>query len=288
MVRNTILRTVILILISSSAASSQGICPHDEGQVLVPAGAFIFGSTRQEREFAYALDAQVTRPYGWYERETRGRAETGPYCIDQTPVSHREYQSFVQMTRHRAPYISRAAYRAQGFLVHPYTSVQPYLWRAGTPPESLAQHPVVLVSLGDAAAYCGWRGQLTGRRHRLPTELEWEKAARGTDGRFFPWGNAWDATALNSGERIGTTSPVGRFPGGKSPYGVLDMAGNTFEWTTTPWDRNTPQAHRERSVLKGCSWDDRPGTCRAAMRHGRPNESRHILIGFRCVSEIGP
>jgi len=269
-----------------AAVLSQESCPHDEAQVYVPAGTFIFGSTESEREFAYALDEQVTRPYGWYERESRGQVATGPYCIARQPVTQSEYQQFVQATKHRAPWISDEVYREQGFLVHPYASVKPYLWQEGVFPEGLGRHPVVLVSLDDGAAYCAWKGQGAGRRYRLPTEFEWEKAARGTDGRFFPWGNEWEPTALNSGERIGKTSPVGQFPGGRSPYGVLDMAGNTFEWTQTPWTVNPSRDQRKKSVLKGCSWDDRPGTCRAAMRHGRPNDSRHILIGFRCVSEI--
>jgi len=284
-------RAVFFILIltfihgAQPAGGSQEVCPHDPGQVYVPGGRFTFGSTRAERELAYTLDKQVTRPYGWYEQETRGQIEAGPFCIDQTPVTQREYERFVQVTQHRAPDISNDDYLSQGFLVHPYTSVQRYRWQQGSPPKSLAEHPVVLISVADAAAYCGWRGRTEGRRYRLPTELEWEKAARGTNGQFFPWGNEWDSTALNSEDRLGTTSPVGQFPRGESPYGVLDMAGNTFEWTATPWAAPTPLAPSKRSVLKGCSWDDRPGTCRAAMRHGRANKSRHILIGFRCVSE---
>lgn len=275
---------VLLILFFGLVASAFGkSCPYDATQVHIPAGRFIYGSTREEREFAYALDNQITRPYGWYERETRGKALTSAYCIDRTPVTHSEYEQFVP-EGHRAPYISEEDYREQGFLVHPYASVKRYLWKGDHPPPELAEHPVVLVSRSDAAAYCQWKGRSQERRYRLPTEREWEKAARGTDGRFFPWGNFWDPDKLNSGERLGGTSAVGEFSGGASPYGVLDMAGNTFEWTSTLWTVN--KIGIRESVLKGCSWDDRPGTCRAAMRHGRPDKSRHILIGFRCLSEV--
>jgi formylglycine-generating enzyme required for sulfatase activity len=138
---------------------------------------------------------------------------------------------------------------------------------------------VALVNLDDAKSYCAWMGKKLKRKYHLPTEAEWEKAACGIDGRIFPWGNEWNPDYLNSGERIGSTTPVNRFPRGKSPYGVYDMVGNVFEWTASQWDD-------KNFVVKGCSWDDLPGTCRAAMRHGRPPQSKHILIGFRCVSDM--
>ncbi len=255
-------------------------CPHDPDQLLVPAGPFVMGSSAAEREYAYRLDKGVTRSYGWYEKETRKTADTGNYCINRWPVTNAHYKTFVDETAHPAPYISQLDYRRQGFLVHPYEKVRKFLWENKTFPKGWAKHPVVLVDVDDTKAYCAWRGNKLGRNYRLPTEAEWEKAARGTDGRIFPWGNAWNADNLNSGDRFGETTAVGRFPNGKSPYGVEDFAGNIFEWTSTPWDE-------KKVVLKGCSWDDLPGTCRSAMRHGRPPQSKHILIGFRCASEAG-
>lgn len=238
------------------------------------------GSTREEREYAYQLDKEATRAYGWYEKETRRTAETRPYCIDRYPATNAQYKTFVDDTGHRVPHISANAYRRQGFLVHPYSEVEKFLWRDDFFPSGQESHPVVLVSVEDAQAYCAWKGNKMGRRYRLPTEEEWEKAARGTDGKIFPWGNEWNPDYLNSGSRFGFTTPVSRFPQGRSPYGIYNMVGNVFEWTTTPWDE-------KNFVLKGCSWDDLPGTCRPAMRHGRPAETRHILIGFRCASEGG-
>lgn len=256
------------------------ICPHDAEQVYVPAGPFLMGSTREEREYAYELDKGITRSYGWYEKETRRKVATGPFCIDRYPVTNAAYKGFVKATGHPAPFISADGYRRQGFLAHSYDKVQEFLWKDGLFPAGRDSHPVALVSLDDAQTYCDWRGTQMRRRYRLPSEEEWEKSARGSDGRIFPWGDRWNPDDLNSGSRFGSTTPVDRFPEGKSPYGVYDMAGNLFEWTATPWD--------ERSfTLKGCSWDDLPGTCRAAMRHGRPPGSKHILIGFRCASEIG-
>jgi formylglycine-generating enzyme required for sulfatase activity len=264
---------------SALAATKAVPCPHDPDQLTVPAGDFWMGSTRAEREYAYRLDKEITRLYGWYEKETRRKAKTSRFCIDRHPVTHEQYEKFVTASGHAAPYISREDYERQGFLVHPYEKVRELLWTSDGPASHRADHPVVLVSQRDAESYCAWRGEKSRRRYRLPTESEWEKAARGTDGRFYPWGNSWNADALNSGERAGSTTPVGRFHAGESPYGLYDMAGNVFQWTATRWD--------ERSfVLKGCSWDDLPGTCRAAMRHGRPAATRHILIGFRCASEF--
>ena len=180
-----------------------------------------------------------------------------------------------RLRNHRPPGISKSEYQRQGFLAHEYdTEVTPYLWPATPPPPGKADHPVVLVSAPAAEAYCRWQDP----GGRLPTEAEWERAARGNDGRIFPWGNEWDPTRLNSaaGGPDGTT-PVGHYPSGASPYGLLDAVGNVFQWTAT-------RLADGRRVLKGCSWDDDAGLCRPAFRHGRPADSRHILIGFRCVA----
>jgi formylglycine-generating enzyme required for sulfatase activity len=139
---------------------------------------------------------------------------------------------------------------------------------------------VVLVSHADAEAYAAWLSERTGARWRLPTEHEWEKAARGTDGRWFPWGNDWKPRHLNSADRGPfDTMPVGSFPHGTSPFGMLDPAGQVFEWTASA-------AGAARFVVKGGSWDDKGcGVCRPAARHARPADLKHILIGFRLVRE---
>ncbi len=139
---------------------------------------------------------------------------------------------------------------------------------------------MVLVSHRDALAYAVWLGRETGRRWRLPTELEWEKAARGSDGRRFPWGDEFDADRLNSHDAGPfATTPVGKYPAGASPFGLLDAAGQVFEWTAT-------KAGGVRHIVKGGSWDDKGcGVCRPAARHGRPATIKHILIGFRLVAE---
>ena len=253
--------------------------PCGPGEAHVPAGPFLMGSDAGERAWAYRVSSPPVREARWFDGElARRRATLRSYCIDLRLVSQREYQAFVRATGHRVPSISREDYQRQGFLVHGYDAeVVPYLWEDVSPPAGLEEHPVVLVSAADAEAYCRWRGERVGMRRRLPSEAEWEKAGRGVDGRWFPWGNRWDAGRLNSAERgpEGTT-PVAAYPNGRSPFGLYDAVGNVFQWTATAYPDG-------RQVLKGCAWDDERGLCRPAFRHGRPPSSRHILIGYRCA-----
>ncbi|MGQ4810197.1 Formylglycine-generating enzyme [Candidatus Entotheonellaceae bacterium PAL068K] len=254
--------------------------------LVIPAGPFVMGSTPEEREYGYSLDetlhgSTTARRFRWFASETRRQITSPSYAIDRHPVTNAAYQRFVQSTGHRTPFVTADVWQGYG-LIHPYATVRKFLWQGGVPPPGREQHPVVLVNHVDAAAFCAWRGQREGRKLRLPREAEWEKAARGTDGRYFPWGNTFDPQRLNSYDKGPfDTVPVGQYPQGQSPYGVLDMAGQVFEWTATPWKTTPP-----RYVVKGGSWDDLPGITRAAARHGRPARLKHILIGFRCVSSL--
>lgn len=253
--------------------------------VEIPRGAFIAGSDRAERELAYRLDERaygepVTRRGRWYEGESsRLRATTSAYAVTVTPITNRQYAAFVADTGHRAPDVDRATWTGYG-LIHPYERTRRFAWIGGKPPAGRGDHPVVLVSRADAAAYAQWLSRRTGTRWRLPTELEWEKAARGNDARVFPWGNEFDAMRLNSHDSGPfDTTPVGAYPRGASPYGVLDAAGQVYEWTLT-------LAAPGRAIVKGGSWDDKGcGVCRPAARHARPVALKHILIGFRLVRE---
>ena len=166
-------------------------------------------------------------------------------------------------------------------MIHPYERTRRHAWSAQSYPPGRAEHPVVLISHGDALAYARWLSRKTGRSWRLPTELEWEKAARGTDGRIFPWGDGFDPARLNSHDQGPfDTLPVGSFPKGQSPYGLLDAAGQVFEWTSSPGNPG-------RFLVKGGSWDDKGcGVCRSAARHARPADLKHILIGFRLVHDL--
>lgn len=252
----------------------------------IPAGPFISGSGRSEREHAYLLDEQgyghrQTREQGWYEDErNRQTVKTAAFDMMKTLVTNRDYLRFIEATGHRVPDVDRQTWVRYG-LIHPYARTRRHAWVGGKPPAGRIDHPVVLVSHADAQAYAAWLSARLGETWRLPTELEWEKAARGTDGRKFPWGNTWHPHMANTHD-LGPldTLPVGTFPAGKSPFGMLDAAGQVFEWTADT-------AGQGRVVVKGAgSWDDKGcGVCRPASRHTRPATLKHILIGFRLMRD---
>ena len=145
---------------------------------------------------------------------------------------------------------------------------------------------MVMVTYKDAEAYATWAGK------RLPTEEEWELAARGTDGRIFPWGNQYQEGTCNimAGKGI-RTRPVGSYPAGASPFGCLDMIGNAAEWcedwygpypNATLYEPSGPK-HGAARVVRGGSWSDRPERCRAASRDNLPPSVRLKYLGFRVV-----
>ena len=276
---------------------SQQDCEADGAFVFIKAGEFVMGSDRAELDYAYRISAaaaaetesgistveQELRRSRWFAGEPQRQVKTlTAFCLQRHLVTNAEYQIFMQATGHPAPGISETAYQDQGFLVHSYTKVQSFLWQGDNYPAKATHHPVVLVSYQDAQAFARWKSQQEGFTYRLPTAIEWEKAARSTEGRYFPWGNQWRDEATNwAGSGRSYTSEVGAYPPSRSLYGIEDMAGNVFEYTSTL----TTQGTETRSVMKGCSWDDLPGFCRAAYRHTRPVDSKHILFGFRLVKE---
>jgi formylglycine-generating enzyme required for sulfatase activity len=177
------------------------------------------------------------------------------YWIAKTPVTNAHYLRFVQTAGRPAP-------------EH---------WQGKYPPADIAQHPVVNVTWQDAAAFAEWLGM------RLPTEEEWEKAARGTEGLVYPWGNEWKDSHCNSSEaKIGGTTPVGRFsPQGDSPYGCVDMSGNVWEWTNSWRD-----SEKKARVLCGGSWYSSRGVARVALRYWYFPGSSDLNFGFRVVSPV--
>ena len=189
------------------------------------------------------------------------------YRLARTPVTNAQYAAFVQAAGHE----------------------QPKHWKGGKPPGGKKDHPVVFVSWHDAEAYCRWLAEATSRPYRLPSEAEWERGARGSDGRIWPWGNQWDAQRCNSVEGgPGDTTPVGAYPEGASPYGLLDMAGNVWEWVADWYDQSPdrdpkgPDSGQSR-VMRGGSWYDVAYGALCATRGRNRPVNRYNCIGFRCA-----
>ncbi len=288
----------VLGLLADDEPMTQAECEVQAGFAFVGGGEFVMGSDRTEREYAYRISAEGAadspaevadiearyRQQGWFDREPERQTQTlPPFCLSENLITNANYQIFVQATKYSAPGISAEAYQEQGFLVHDYREVEPYLWQGDQYPTGQGQHPVVLVSYEDALAYVEWRSQQDGVTYRLPTTAEWEKAARGTDGRYFPWGSEWRSDGTNWAKNgpYGT-SAIAAYPLSRSPYGIEDMSGNVFEYTSTLIKKSDGT---QEVLLKGCGWDDFPGFCRAAYEHDRPTNSKHILFGFRLVVE---
>jgi len=227
---------------------------------LVPGGEFLMGSLEGE---------------GDDNEHPQHTVYVDAFYMGRTPVTQAQYARFVRQADHRVPF--REEDRAK-----------PYNWDQArkTFPQGKADHPVVLVSWHDAVAYCRWAGL------RLPTEAEWEKAARGTDGRGYPWGDEWDEKRCNTDEGgKGGTTPVGLYsPTGDSPYGCADMPGNVWEWTGSLGDPYPYSAHDGREeadtkgsrVVRGGSWYDYHRGARSAYRVRFNPDTADIYIGFRC------
>jgi formylglycine-generating enzyme required for sulfatase activity len=226
--------------------------------VHVPAGEFLMGSAEGE---------------GSSDERPQHTVYLDAYYIGKYPVTNAQYQVFVQATGHE----------------------EPYGWHDGAYPKGKENHPVVEVSWRDAAAFCQWAAGVTGQPVRLPTEAQWEKAARGTDGRRYPWGDEEpDANRCNFNNNVRDTMEVGRYsPKGDSPYGCCDVAGNVWEWAAdwydadyyakSPRENLSGPSSGDYRVLRGGSWYYSGGSVRAASRYGDLPGGRGNYVGFRCA-----
>lgn len=227
----------------------------DDEMVLIPAGSFLMGTTREQAEqLAQKYQCHVS----WFEGEwPQRKIELPAFKLDKFPVTNRRYAAFVKATGHTPP----------------------FHWPGKSPADALLDHPVCNISRADARAFAKWEGK------SLPTAAQWEKAARGTDGRLFPWGNDFDPKACHHDHGGVTppsgTSPVGMFSRGDSPYGAKDMAGNVAEYCED-------QPGINAAYIKGGCWlTASPLNLRCAAL-GLSGNDRNALdyIGFRCAKEI--
>ncbi|HEY0253031.1 MAG TPA: SUMF1/EgtB/PvdO family nonheme iron enzyme [Kofleriaceae bacterium] len=273
---------------SPSAVSAPLSIAADEQMITIPGGKSVGGSTPEERASAYddflsSSGSDTARDGKWFEgEEDRHIVRLSEFRIDLMPVTQSAYAEFVASGGAPAPMITEDAWKAQGFTQDYATIVSKFVWKDGAPPSAKLDHPVVLVTATEADAYCAWRGKLAGEARRLPSAHEYEKAARGDNGLAYPWGNTYEPAKLNSAVKgPGDTIPVGQMPEGASPYGVLDMAGNVFEWTSTPFEGG-------KRTVKGSAFEDFGGVGRAAAMHGRAVTARHVIVGFRCAADAKP
>ncbi|MBI4400864.1 MAG: formylglycine-generating enzyme family protein [Nitrospirae bacterium] len=235
--------------------------------LLVPAGEFEMGA-----------EGGLAEP----DEGPKHRVNLDAFYIGKYEVTNRQYQTFVKASGHHAPENEDPKFN---------------LWRGDKLLDGVVELPVVNVSWEDAAAYCKWVGG------RLPTEAEWEKAARGTDGRTYPWGNEpvtgnranysfdpvpmWDGTA--------TLAKKDQYEFGRSPYGAYEMAGNVWEWVQDWYDENyyknspaknpTGPADGQQRGMRGGSWRNNAEKLRVANRSRQPPTDRRVYIGIRCAKD---
>lgn len=255
--------------------------PRDLTEMIhIPGGPFTMGTSDEEEEAAVRSQMSV-QGFSRSEKEVRGwiedekpqhQVDLPGFFIAKYPVTNGQYEAFVDATNHNPP----------------------QHWQGSQPPAELRNHPVVRVSWNDAVAYCQWISETNeaGRLYRLPSEAEWEKAARGTDKRLYPWWGDFDPAKCNAGETgIGSTSSVGLFPQGASPYGSLDMAGNVWEWCHTEYkkyptlkDGQIENVSYSNPVLRGGAFDDSRYSVRCSARRGAPLDLMYYDVGFRVSS----
>jgi eukaryotic-like serine/threonine-protein kinase len=232
---------------------------HDVSMVLIPAGEFTMGSDNGDAD-----EQPVHTVY------------LDDFYIDKYEVTNKLYEACVDAGMCDPPKQSDST-------THPSYYGDP----------EFDNYPVIYVDWYMAKTYCEWRGI------QLPTEAQWEKAARGTDGRTYPWGETVDKTYANSSEDVGDTTEVGSYANGVSSYGVYDMAGNVFEWVadwySETYYQDSPSSNPlgpdtgQYRVLRGGSWRSLPYSFRSSFRgaYDLPDSAGNIL-GFRCAKDITP
>jgi formylglycine-generating enzyme required for sulfatase activity len=224
----------------------------------------------------------------WDNSKPVKEIDLADFLIGKYPVTNQEFSGFIEANG----YQTKKWWSPEGWQWREKEKVcEPLFWldRKWNGPN----FPVVGVSWYEAEAYAKWLSEKTGEIYRLPTEAEWEKAARGSDGRKYPWVNQWKKEYCNSEYQLGRTSPVGIFSKGESPYGCMDMAGNVWEWcadwyeenyyTKSPAKNPTGPENGSNRVIRGGSWNIVAECCVAVFRGYDWPEYRGDDLGFRLV-----
>lgn len=230
--------------------------PKDGAQLIyIGPGPFLMGLS--PGQVASVLEWHSDWDKAWFTRfQPQRTVSIGGYWISKFEITVAQYREFCKATARKMP------------------AEPPWGWHDN--------HPIVNVTWLDAMAYARWAGG------RLPTEEEWEKAARGTDGRLFTWGNQWQEGLANVDPK--ETSPVGSYPSDCSPYGCMDMAGNAWEWCADWWDSSsyrspTPDQIAFCRVIRSGCWDKGPITSLACYSKYADQDTKQVfnLLGFRLV-----
>ena len=233
---------------------------------LIPAGEFLMGTSLSNRD-------------GGRDEYPERQIFLNAFYMDTFEVTNGRYLEFIKATGHRLP-------------EHPRDK-KLTLWQGATVPETFREHPVVNADWHDAEAYCTWAGR------RLPTEAEWERAARGTTGRRFPWGDMEPtrtlANYLNQWRNGGGLEPVGSHPQGASQEGVQDLQGNVWEWVDDWYDPHSYEkgpvrnpkgpSQGTRKVIRGSGWESEAPLLRSAHRLSSDPRNRNHSLGFRCAMD---
>lgn len=227
------------------------------------------------------------------------RVQVSEYFISRFPITHDQYARFIRATGRNAPGVRHLPLVATGERDAVFRQrAAAYGWHGNRPPVGLGGHPVVLVTIDDAMAYSRWMSEEYQRRFRLPTEAEWERAARGgLEGLRYPWGNDLDPVHANfSGDPSSTrhrgTKPTGTYP--PNAFGLYDVAGNVWEWVSDWYgadyyaagaaqDPRGPASGTLRVVRGGAWLNDDPEMLRCSYRHAVPPDTYSYTIGFRIV-----
>jgi len=254
-----------LLLVGLAGCLPRAASPGKE-MVFVPACAFWMGSEEGDAD---------ERPVHQVDLEA--------FWIDRYEVTNAQYTEFLNATQGEPE-------RCGGHICADTKVENPdshLLYEEGryVAERGYEDHPVTEVSWYGAKAYCQHYGK------RLPSEAEWEKTARGTDGATYPWGEEFDPHKLNSDYRVGDTTPVGSYPNGASPYGAFDMAGNVWEWVADWYEAHPGSACRspffghKYKVVRGGSWNHPGDDARCARRDIAHPDRRLRVVGFRCARD---